>query len=285
MTGRDHSPAHLRALQGRQVPRGAEQPQAGRHRALPVRRVQAGRPAQGRDQPQLPPREPAVLRHGRGQGRRRCRLGGPRRPADRRVRLCDGGRGRRGRRAPAARAGRQGQGGHRLRRPDHPRPAEPERPVDGSRRRAGQREERAPVPHRSRGARCDGPPRRPHRDPGAAPRSHGTGDAQFHQRAGALPLEEHQVGIQRRQGQPAPRRGRLEARRRRRPGAERQAAEDGLPDRHQLGGAEDPGRHQAGRGQGRHRDRAEDRRRPRPSTPRIPPTPTRTRTSSPICSS
>ena len=54
-------PKHLfDALQGRQVARGADQPEAGRHRPLQVRRLQAGRHGARRDQPELPHAEPAA---------------------------------------------------------------------------------------------------------------------------------------------------------------------------------------------------------------------------------
>ncbi len=62
--------APVRALQRRQVARGAGEPRAGRHRPLPVRRFQAGRPGAGQDQPELPHGQPAVLRHHRDEGRR-----------------------------------------------------------------------------------------------------------------------------------------------------------------------------------------------------------------------
>ena len=56
----DHPEAPVRAVQGRQVARGAGQPVAGRHRPLPVRRLQAGRSGAGQAQPELPHAEPAV---------------------------------------------------------------------------------------------------------------------------------------------------------------------------------------------------------------------------------
>ena len=73
-------------------------------------------------------------------------------------------------------------------------------------------------------------------DPGADARPPRTSHAKLPQRSRAIPLEEHPVGVQHRQGQPAPRRGRVEARRRRSAGARRQAPQDGVPDRHQLAG-------------------------------------------------
>ena len=85
--GHDHPQAPVRAVQGREVARGADQPEAGRHRPLQVRRLQAGRHRPRRDQPELPRAEPALLRHDRDEGRRRRGLGGARGAADRRVRL------------------------------------------------------------------------------------------------------------------------------------------------------------------------------------------------------
>ena len=61
--GSHHPEASVRGIQRRQIPRGAEQPHAGRHRSLQVRRVQAGRHGPRRDQSRLPHAEPSVLRH------------------------------------------------------------------------------------------------------------------------------------------------------------------------------------------------------------------------------
>ena len=83
----DHPQASVRRLHRRQVARCADQPQAGRHRPLHVQGLQAGRHGVGRDQPELPHGEPALFRRHRDEGRRRRRLGGARRAADRRVRL------------------------------------------------------------------------------------------------------------------------------------------------------------------------------------------------------
>ena len=69
-TGPDHPEAPLRGVQGRQVARGADEPQAGRHRPVPHRRLQAGRHGPRRAEPQLPHGEPALLRHDRDEGRR-----------------------------------------------------------------------------------------------------------------------------------------------------------------------------------------------------------------------
>ena len=121
--------APVRAVQGRQVARGAGQPGAGRHRPVPVRRLQAGRSGAGQAQPELPHAEPAVFRHHRDEGRRRCRVGRARRAADRRIRLRleHAGRGR----DPEA-AGGQRQGSRRdLRRRQHRAyPAQQHRPLD-----------------------------------------------------------------------------------------------------------------------------------------------------------
>ena len=81
-------PKHLfDAYTRRQVARGAGQPEAGRHRPVQVRRLQAGRHGARRAQPELPHAQPAALRHDRDEGRRRRGLGGARGAADRRIRL------------------------------------------------------------------------------------------------------------------------------------------------------------------------------------------------------
>ena len=77
-----HPEARLRAVQGGEVPRGAGEPQAGRDRPLPDRRLQARGPDPGRAEPELPRGELALLRPAGAQGRRRRRLGGPRRHPD-----------------------------------------------------------------------------------------------------------------------------------------------------------------------------------------------------------
>ena len=56
----DHPEAPVRGLHRRQVARRADQPEAGRHRALQVRRLQAGRHGARRDQPELPRAQPAA---------------------------------------------------------------------------------------------------------------------------------------------------------------------------------------------------------------------------------
>src|SRR5689334_16100509 len=62
--------ASVRAIQGRQITRGAGQPGADRHRPVSVRGFQARRSAPGKAQPQLPCGEPPPFRHARNEGRR-----------------------------------------------------------------------------------------------------------------------------------------------------------------------------------------------------------------------
>ena len=88
-------------------------------------------------------------------------------------------------------------------------------------------------------------------------RPHRHRHGELRQQPGALPLEEHQVRVQRRQGQRDPREGRLEEGRRRHPRQGRQEAEVRLPDLDQPAAPEDPGDRQAGLPEGRHRHRAE----------------------------
>ena len=160
--------------------------------------------------PGLPRAEPAVLRHGRGEGRRRRRVRRPRRAADRRVRLGLEHAGR-GRRPEAARAGRQGprRDRHLGRRRVHRH--EPRRSLARGRRGAGEPEGAASHPHGPRRPRRAGAPGRPGRHPGADLRPPGPGHRELPQRAGPLPVEGHPLGVQRREGQPAPRGRRLEA--------------------------------------------------------------------------
>ena len=72
-----------------------------------------------------------------------------------------------------------------------------------------------------------------------------------------LPLEEHQIRVQHREGQRDPRGRRLEKGRRRHSGQGRQVAEVRVPDLDQRAAAEDPSHHQAGLPEGGHRCRAE----------------------------
>ncbi len=86
----------------------------------------------------------------------------------------------------------------------------------------------------------------------------GQTSANYPQRPVPGALVEHALGVQRRQGQPGPGRGGLEARGRRAARQGRQAPQDGVPDRDQRAPAEDAADRQAGRGQGGHRDRDQD---------------------------
>ena len=106
----------------------------------------------GEINPELPRRQPAVLRHDRDEGRRRRGLGGARGAADRRIRLRleHAGRGR----DPAA----PGEGGGKGRveiiagRQHRAHPAQHHRPVDRGRRRALEPQDQAPDAQRPGGA-------------------------------------------------------------------------------------------------------------------------------------
>ena len=148
----DDPQASVRALQGRQVARGAGQPGAGRHRPISVRRLQAGRSGAGQAQPELPHAEPAVFRHHRDEGRRRCRVGRARRAADRRVRLrlehAGGGRD------PQAARGRAARATSRSCRAAASSISSSTTPtLDRGRWRAVEHQDEASVPDRSGGAR------------------------------------------------------------------------------------------------------------------------------------
>ena len=86
---------------------------------------------------------------------------------------------------------------------------------------------------------------------GAHLRPHRHRDGELPQQPGALPLQDHEVRVQHREGEPDPRRRRLEARRRRHPREGRQEAEVRLPDLDQRAAAEEPGHRQAGVPEGR----------------------------------
>ena len=135
-------PKHLfDAYTRRQVARRADQPQAGRHRPVQVRRLQAGRHGARRDQPQLPRcRTGRYFDTHRDEGRRRRGLGGARGAADRRVRLRLEHAGR-GRDPAAAGEGRQGPRRHRPRRQHRAHPAQ-HRPTRGPRSTASARASR-----------------------------------------------------------------------------------------------------------------------------------------------
>ncbi len=83
----DHPEACVCRLYRQQVARGPGQFEAGWHRALPVRRLQAGRHGAGQTQSRLSRPQPAVFRHAGDQGRWRCGVGRARGAADRRIRL------------------------------------------------------------------------------------------------------------------------------------------------------------------------------------------------------
>ncbi len=208
----DHPEAPVRGVQGREVARCADQPQAGRHRPVPVRRLQARRHGARRAQPELPHAEPAVLRHDRDEGRRRCGVGGARGDADRRVRLRLEPAGR-GRDPDAPGAGRQGPRRDRRRRQHRAHPAQHHRSVDRGRRRALEHEDQAPVAHRPGGARRRWPAGRSRK----SMQDHiygrtGVATGNFLNSPRAFRSQEHEVGVQRRQGEPGARRGGLEAR-------------------------------------------------------------------------
>jgi hypothetical protein len=169
----------------------------------------------GELEPELPPAQPAVLRHHRDEGRRRRHVGRACRAADRRVRLRleRAGGGQR-----AQDDGGQRQGPRRVQafgqsRDDH---AQRGRPVDRGRRRARQREEQALRVLRSGGPQGLRPAGRSQEHPGLRVRPRRDGDRQRAEQPGAVQQQGDRRRVQRRQGQRAARRRRLEARRRRR---------------------------------------------------------------------
>jgi peptide/nickel transport system substrate-binding protein len=83
-------------------------------------------------------------------------------------------------------------------------------------------------------------------------RPHRRGHGQLPEQPAALPLQEHEVGIQRRQGQRPARRCGLETRQRRRAREKRQEDAFRAPDVHQRHAPEDTGHPEAGLRQGRH---------------------------------
>ena len=102
-----------------------------------------------------------------------------------------------------------------------------------------------------------GSPDRPQVGAGPHLRPHRRCHRQLRQQPGEVRLEEHQVGVQHRQGEQDPRRRRLEARCGRHPREGRQEAQVRLPDLDQHAAPEDPGDRQAGVPEGRHRHRGE----------------------------
>ena len=243
--GHDHSQAPVRRLHRRQVARGADQPQAGRHRSLHVQGLQAGRHGDRRDQPELSRREPAALRRHRDEGRRRCGVGGARRAAVGRVRLRLEHAGR-GRDPHAPGEGRQGPRRHQGCGLHRAHPAQQHRSVDRGRRRAFEHQDQASDAQRSGGAPGAGAAGRQGFGREAHLRPHRPGVGQLHLQSGTLPLQEHEVRVQRRQGDRHPGEGGLEEGRRRHPREGRQEAQIPLPDLDQPAAPEDAGDRQAG---------------------------------------
>ena len=230
------------------------------HRPVQARRVQARRLDPRRDQPHLSRAEPALLRSPRDQVRRRLAERGPRRDADRRVRLrllrADGG----GHAAPP----RAGPAKGRIltipsqRRELHP--VQPERPVDRGGRRAVEPPVHAPLPRptprcaprsassstgrRSRSTWSAAPARSP--PTSSMPR---TGSARSNTTWEFNVDKANQILDQAGWARGA----------RRHPRQGRQAPQDALPGRRQCHRAEGPGGGQAGGGARGHRDRGQGR--------------------------
>ena len=223
----DHPETSVRRLYRRQVARRTHQLETRGHRALQIRRLQAGRHGARRDQHQLPRREPALFRHDRNEGRRRRRFGGACGDPDRRVRLRMERAGRR-RDPEEARGRRQRQGRDHARRQHRIHPAQPGRSVDRGRRRARQPEEQTPDFQRPGCAPGDGVARRPQGRAGFHLRPHRRRNRQLHQQPAAVPQPEYEVGVQRRQGQCRARSRGLEERRRWHPRKRRQEVETGV---------------------------------------------------------
>ncbi len=250
-------PKHLFAdYTGARVTRGAQQPQAGRHRTLPVQGVPSGRPGVGHHQPPLLGAEQAVLRCGGDEGRGRRRLGGARGAADRRVRprLEPAGRGRG---ALAAGGGGQGRGaGHGGRQPRDD-PAELHRSQHHGGRRAVQHQDHPSDAVRPRGASGAVPAGGPRFGAQVHLRPRRQRDVQRRVQPAPVRLAEHALRVQRRQGDRCAGQGGLEARPRRGARQGRQAAQVPVPDLDQRAAAEDAADREAGAAQGRHRRRAE----------------------------
>ena len=103
-----------------------------------------------------------------------------------------------------------------------------------------------PTPDRSGGAPGHGPADRPQVGRGAHLRPHRRRDRRTSSTIRSVQLEDDEVGVQRRQGEPDPRRGRLEEGAGRHPRQGRQEAEVRLPDLDQHAAPEDPGDREAG---------------------------------------
>ncbi len=219
----------------------AGQRQAGGHRAVQVRRLQAGRHGARRGQHQLPHAQPALLRHARDEGRRRravaprarcCRPANTTSPGTCRSRTRCSSAWR-----PAARASWSS-----CRAATSNSSSSTHRPVERGRRRARQRQEQAPGVQRQGGARRDGAAGRPQGRAGLHLRPQRHRHGQLPEQPAALPQPEHEVRVQRRQGQPDPRSRGLEEGRRRHPRQGQREAEVRLPDLGQPAAPEDAGR-------------------------------------------
>ena len=206
-------PKHLfEAYRGRQVAGGAHQPQARGDRALQVRRLQARRHRPGRAQPELPHGEPPLLRHPGDEGRRGRRLRRPGRDPDRRNSTSPGTC--RSKTRSCAAWSRAVGAGSTSRWPGTSSTSSATRPIPGKRSTASGRASRRPTPSspirpsaRPSTSSSTEPPSRSRSTAGWARVS-----ANFLNAPVALSLEEHEVGVQRRQGQPGSRGGGLEAR-------------------------------------------------------------------------
>ena len=188
-------------------------------------------------------RQPAALRHDRDEGRRRRGLGGARRAADRRVRLCLEPAGR-GRDPAAAGKGRQGP------RRDH-RPAATSStssstaPIPGPRSTASARASRpstrcCPIRRCAQALGAAGRPQVGARITStAAPASR---PANFVNNPERFRSKNDEVRVQRRQGEPDSSRRPAGRRGRRHPGQGRQEAEVRLPDLDQHSRARRPRR-------------------------------------------
>ena len=253
----DHPEASLRRLQGRQVARGAGQPQAGRHRPLQVRRLQARRHPARRAQRRLPHRRTSRIstrsrsRAAAMPSRRRARCSRPASsttPGTCRSRTRSSSAWRR---AGAARSARF--------RAATSSSSSSTPPIRGPRSTASARSVKTKHPTLT--------------DPTVRQAINllidrdsiqkfiygrgGVATASFVNEPDAVQVAQAEIRVQHRQGEQDPRRRRLEARRRRHPREGRQEAQIRLPDLDQRTAPEDAGDHQAGLPEGRHRPRAQ----------------------------
>jgi peptide/nickel transport system substrate-binding protein len=119
-------------------------------------------------------------------------------------------RARGGRDPHAAREGRKRPRRDRAERRDRAHPGEPGGSLDGGGRRAANAKTRHPTLSRPGGARGARPPRRPQEHPAAHLRPPRDRHAELAQPPRALPLAQQRDGLQPAEGEPRPRRGRLE---------------------------------------------------------------------------